>query len=73
MNQNTEQLLEKRGEQGEQQNIVADSALAQEIYRAMEMMKRAKKSSAAQLENSELQRMPSYLIPDTLTLCQAGC
>jgi hypothetical protein len=72
MNQNTEQLLDKRGEQDEQQNIVADSALTQEIYRAMEMMKRVKKSNAAQFENSELQRMPSYLMPEALTLCQAG-
>jgi hypothetical protein len=70
----TNQSMEKPSNvQAERENVVADSVLAQEIYRAMEMMKRVKKSNAAQFENSsESQRMPSYLMPDALTLCQAG-
>ena len=73
MNKNMEQLLDNRGEQNERESMIADSALAQEIYRAMEMMKRVKKSNAAQFENSsESQRMPSYLMPDAFSLCQTG-
>ncbi|MGO9586886.1 MAG: hypothetical protein ACLP2Y_11885 [Limisphaerales bacterium] len=52
---------------------VDSDALTKEISRAMEMMKRVKKSNAVQLgESSESQRMPSYLIPDEIALCQAG-
>jgi hypothetical protein len=73
MNQYMENPSNKHEEQKEQKNTGEGSVLTEEIYRAMEMMKRVKKSNTAQLENSsELQRMPSYLMPEALILCQAG-
>jgi hypothetical protein len=63
----------------DQNKIVPESeqdgsdALTKEISRAMEMMKRVKKSNTVQFgEYSESQRMPSYLIPDEIVLCLAG-
>jgi hypothetical protein len=65
--------LNERGEKKERKNIVSDSALHEEIYRAVEMMKRVKKSNAVQFENPpESQRMPSYLMPDAIILCQTS-
>ena len=73
MNQYMEKPSNTQGEQKEQKTTRNNSALTEEIYRAMEMMKRVKKSNTAQFENSsESQRMPSYLMPDALILCQAG-
>jgi len=47
--------------------------LAEETSRAIAMMKRVKKSAYVQSETpSEQQRMPSYLIPDAIILCQTG-
>jgi len=57
--------------QKEQKTSHNNSALTQEINRALEMMKRVKKSNIVQFENtSESERMPSYLLPDSVILCQ---
>ena len=52
---------DNKGEQKEQKNTDVNSVLDGEIYRAVQMMKRVKKSNAVQFENTtESQRMPSY-------------
>jgi hypothetical protein len=73
MNNNIENPSNTHGEPKEQKDTGNSPALTKEVYRAMEMMKRVKKSNTAQFEiPSESQRMPSYLMPDALVMCQAG-
>lgn len=56
----------------EQNGAVDPNALPKEVYRAMEMMKRVKKTSVAQFDATETQSLPSYLIPDAILLCPSG-
>ena len=66
-----EKQLNEQEENKEQKNNVNDSALTDEMYRAVEMMKRVRKSTIVHTE-SEAVKMPSYLMPDAMILCQTG-
>ena len=65
--------LDKPVEQSEQRIPVSNSVLTEETYRAIAMMKRVRKANNVQLESpTEQQKMPSYLLPDLIILCQSG-
>ena len=73
MKNNMDKSLKKAGGQNGQTSSADGSPLTEEVYRAIAMMKRVRKSTNVQLENaSEQQQMPSYLIPGEIVLCQSG-
>lgn len=73
MKSNMDKSLKKTGGQNGQTSSADSPSLTEEIYRAIAMMKRVRKSTNVQFENAaEQQQMPSYLIPDAIVLCQSG-
>jgi hypothetical protein len=74
MKNKMDKFPKEAGDQNGQAGYADSPALTEEVYRALAMMKRVKKSANVQSENSsEQQRLPSYLIPDAIILCQSDC